>query len=233
MNRYALKFYKTGNMRFISHLDLQRMFRRCLRRADIRPAFTQGFNPHERLNLVQPLTLGFEGKNEIFEIISEYGYSPEELIERLNSTLPEGIRFFDCKTLTMSSKNLSSVVKSAEYEIIFKYQNPDNHQIDIEKFLNKEEITILKKDKKTKQLKEKNVKDMVYSFRIEEYGEGSLKLNARLACAGNNSLNPSSLCEAFASFCGIEFLKDESHFTRLGFYYDKEGRDEDLWNIED
>ena len=39
MNRYVLRFYKRGNMRFISHLDLGRLFKRAIRKAGIAIAF--------------------------------------------------------------------------------------------------------------------------------------------------------------------------------------------------
>ena len=67
MHRYLLGFYKKGNMRFISHLDLQRLFKRCIKRAGIEVAYSNGFNPHEKINIVHPLSLGFETDRDYFE----------------------------------------------------------------------------------------------------------------------------------------------------------------------
>ena len=78
MSRYVLTFYKKGNMRFISHLDMQRLFRRVLYRANIPLEFSQGFNPHPITNLVQPLSLGFEAEKD---------YSFDEANEAINNYL--------------------------------------------------------------------------------------------------------------------------------------------------
>ncbi|MBQ1888680.1 MAG: DUF2344 domain-containing protein, partial [Firmicutes bacterium] len=47
MNRYVLRLTKYGNMRFISHLDLHRLFKRSLKKAGIPVDYSKGFNPHE------------------------------------------------------------------------------------------------------------------------------------------------------------------------------------------
>ena len=57
-------------MRFISHLDVQRLFKRALRRADVELLYSHGYNPHPKINIVQPLSLGFESKSDYFEIIT-------------------------------------------------------------------------------------------------------------------------------------------------------------------
>ena len=47
MNKYLLRFYKRANMRFISHLDLGRLFRRAIKKAGIDVEYSQGFNPEK------------------------------------------------------------------------------------------------------------------------------------------------------------------------------------------
>ena len=67
MYRYYLEFSKTGNIRFISHLDLLRLFKRTFKRSGIELVYSQGFNPHPKLGFAQPLSLGYEGLAEILE----------------------------------------------------------------------------------------------------------------------------------------------------------------------
>ena len=92
LHRYLLGFYKKGNMRFISHLDLQRLFKRCIKRARIDVAYSNGYNPHEKINIVHPLSLGFETERDYFEMDTLRPYGEDELVESMNLALPEGIR---------------------------------------------------------------------------------------------------------------------------------------------
>ena len=55
-----IKFCKTGNLQFVSHLDLQRTFHRVLVRANIPMWYTKGFNPHAKLVFGLPLSVGTE-----------------------------------------------------------------------------------------------------------------------------------------------------------------------------
>ena len=99
MHRYLFGFCKKGNMRFISHLDLQRLFKRCIKRAGIVPAYSKGFNPHEKINIVHPLPLGFETDCDYFEMDTEQPYPEQQLVDSMNLALPEGIRFTFCREI--------------------------------------------------------------------------------------------------------------------------------------
>jgi radical SAM-linked protein len=65
--RLRITFAKTEAMRFTGHLDLHRTWERCFRRARLPLAYTQGFNPHPRLNLAAALPLGFTSQGEMID----------------------------------------------------------------------------------------------------------------------------------------------------------------------
>jgi len=79
-------------MRFISHLDLMRLFMRALRRAGLPIKMTEGFNPHPKLSIKRALKLGVESDNEEAVIVLKELISPEEFKERLQKQLPQGIQ---------------------------------------------------------------------------------------------------------------------------------------------
>jgi radical SAM-linked protein len=84
-------FTKQGLMKYISHLDLMRLFMRSFRRADLPVKITQGFSPHIKLSLKRALKLGIESENEQATVILKQPVSPEEFGRRLNEQLPEGM----------------------------------------------------------------------------------------------------------------------------------------------
>jgi radical SAM-linked protein len=84
-------FAKQGLMKYISHLDLMRLFMRGFRRAELAVKITQGFSPHIKLSIKRALKLGLESENEEALVILKQAIDPEEFKRRLNQQLPEGI----------------------------------------------------------------------------------------------------------------------------------------------
>ena len=87
----TVTFCKKGLMKFISHLDLMRLFQRALKRADLPIAYTCGFSPHPKMSFKNALKLGLESENEEAVFYINGWMKPEEFKMRLQSQLPEGI----------------------------------------------------------------------------------------------------------------------------------------------
>jgi radical SAM-linked protein len=69
------------------------MFQRALVRAGVKVAYSQGFNPHLRMSLVLPRSVGVESDDEILCLWLEEGDEniPEGNVEHLKDEMPEGI----------------------------------------------------------------------------------------------------------------------------------------------
>ncbi|MDD5422254.1 MAG: TIGR03936 family radical SAM-associated protein [Candidatus Omnitrophota bacterium] len=85
-------FSKTGNARFISHLDLMRLFQRASRRAALPVSVTKGFSPHLKISITRALKLGVEGMDQEAVFHMDKRLSPQEFIGKINEQLPEGVR---------------------------------------------------------------------------------------------------------------------------------------------
>ena len=95
MYRVNFNFSKTGLMRYISHLDLMRLFARAMRRAEFPLKMTEGFSPHPKLSLKRALKLGIESEEEEASIVLKFPVTPEDFKNRLQKQLPEGIQVKD------------------------------------------------------------------------------------------------------------------------------------------
>ena len=84
-------------MKYISHLDLMRLFMRAMRRADLPLKMTEGFNPHPKFSIKRALKLGLESENEEASVVLKEPISPEDFKERLQRQLPEGIEIKDAQ----------------------------------------------------------------------------------------------------------------------------------------
>lgn len=87
----VIRFKKTGMMRYISHLDLLRLFHRASRRAGLPLFISEGFNPHPKIKIEPALKLGLEADGLRAEIILTEKILPNDVKERLEKELPAGI----------------------------------------------------------------------------------------------------------------------------------------------
>lgn len=89
--RLALWFAVPGQIRFLAHRDMLRLWRRALVRAGLPLRYSQGFNPHPRLTLPLPRSVGTAGRREL--LLVELSAAPPlaELRERLRRQLPPGL----------------------------------------------------------------------------------------------------------------------------------------------
>ena len=92
-------FSKTGDMRFISHLDLMRLLQRAVRRAGLPVAMTKGFSPHLRISVTRALKLGVasSGEEAVFHIDGDI--KPHDFADRINAKLPEGVKVLSAEEI--------------------------------------------------------------------------------------------------------------------------------------
>ena len=91
MYKVNFVFTKKGPLKYISHLDLMRLFTRSFRRAEFPLKITQGFNPHPKFSIKRALKLGIESDHEEALVVLTESICEEEFQERLQKQLPQGI----------------------------------------------------------------------------------------------------------------------------------------------
>ncbi|MFQ3619934.1 MAG: TIGR03936 family radical SAM-associated protein [Spirochaetales bacterium] len=89
--RYVISYEKVGKAAFIPHLSLLTIFERALQRSGFSCRFSTGFNPKPYIEFAQPLTLGYEGLEEVVSVELMEEIQDEYFLARFNSTLPEGL----------------------------------------------------------------------------------------------------------------------------------------------
>jgi radical SAM-linked protein len=107
--RYWIKFAKEGELRFISHLDLQRCWQRCIRRAGLPVAYSAGFNPHMRLSFASALPVGATSVAEYAEIWFTRPLAAGEW-QRLQEAMPEGFTLLGRREVPDGAASLMSLI---------------------------------------------------------------------------------------------------------------------------
>lgn len=100
--RLRIRFTKTGDLRWIGHLDLARAWERMLRRANLRLAFSEGFHPKPRINFPSALALGVEALDEVVELEVLGEVDVDFVEEGIRREMPAGMELLSIKSLSLS-----------------------------------------------------------------------------------------------------------------------------------
>ena len=210
--KVRVKFSKTGNMKFVGHLDVMRYFQKVNRRAGIDIAYSGGFSPHQIMSFASPLGLGLTSEGEYLDMELNSSGTSAMMMERMNAVMAEGFEVTGFRKLPDTAKTAMSIVAAADYQMTLKeaYQTLLPDQWQLEQFFSQESICVTKKTKKSE--KEMDIRPLIYGWRPAENG-----FWVRLASGSSDNLKPQLLLEALFRYWKSEFLPYAFAVHRLEF----------------
>jgi len=179
--RIWIKFSKDGLLRFLSHLDLLRLWQRALRRAGLPVAYSRGFNPHPRLSFASALPVGIASRAEYADLEFREEISAGD-IERLKSALPSGIDIVRWRRVPARAPSLMSLVRACLWTVPLPAGDLNRH---LERLQLSDELPVRRKTKKGEKIID--IKPHIYS--LEADGKGK-RLEMLLACGSEGSAKP-------------------------------------------
>ena len=99
--RYRLYFTKVERAKYLSHLELIKVFIRAFRRAEIDLVYSSGYHPMPKVSFAAALPVGTESLNEIVNVQIKNVQNTSLIINRLNEELPSGIRVFSIEEIPL------------------------------------------------------------------------------------------------------------------------------------
>jgi radical SAM-linked protein len=205
MHKLLVKFSKFEDMKFISHLDLMRLFERALRRAHIPISYTQGFNPHPRLSFAAPLALGAESFGDYLEMEVDERINAKNFVDDLNSVLPRGIQILDAKYINPQSKALMALVDWSQYEVMVKNLQPITQQqlkAAVEDILTSRSVEVIK-ESKDKLDKKVDIRPGI-DFIKPAVQDNNIILDMVIASGSRLNIRPELVVNAILSRLGIK-----------------------------
>lgn len=205
-----MKFEKIGNIKYVGHLDLLKVFQRTVKRADLPIAYSNGFNPHQQMSFALPLSLGSESQAEYIDIELTCDMDTDEIVARFNEAFPMGLRALSVKKVDELAKNGASMLYSAEYEITI------TDDIDVEKAVeimnNSDELVIEKKTKKS--IKDIDIKSDVIN--IQYVGNNTINTTIRTGSVKN--LKPDLIVQYIYKTLDVPYNKYGAKYMRLEMF---------------
>ncbi|NLK87679.1 MAG: DUF2344 domain-containing protein [Clostridiaceae bacterium] len=216
MSKIRVRFSRGEAVKFISHLDLMKVFERAIRRSGLPIDYSKGFNPHPQMVFGLPLPVGMTSDCEYADFTLAEETGTEEFMQRLNASLPEGIRV-TAAAVNNSKKNIMASIRGAEYLLqIFTNEvlSLENVSAGLENMLKCESIKVGKESKGKdgrRVLRETEIRPMILKAAIEPVrvlpegyeGFGSAYLiKAELKAGSEANLRPDLFLKAFAQQLG-------------------------------
>lgn len=217
--KYTVEYAKRDEARFLSHLEVSRVFERAFRRAALPLALSQGFNPHPYLSFALPLGVGIASRSEYLEAELSQTISEFEVASRLKEELPGG---FVVKAVTMSPETgraLSGLVEAAVYQALpFWKPQPESGLIQnvVSELMAGEEILAADRGK------ERNIREGVWRLRVKA-GRLGTSITMLLAAGSRLHVRPEWVVAALTRLGG--WTEDRPPLlTRLGLFRCRGGR---------
>ena len=141
MNRLRVRFKRGAEVRFISHLDIIRLWQRAFSRAGVALAYSEGFNPHPRISLAVPLALGITSEAELMDVFLASYISPHSFTSLVSRQLPPGIGILQVYQIAATLPSLQSQVRYAEYRVeVAAKEGPEDVEAALAALLAKEHL---------------------------------------------------------------------------------------------
>ena len=187
---FLFRFEKKGPLRFISHLDLTRLFHRAFLRGGIPLKYSEGFSPHPKFSLALPLSVGTESECEwaCVTLKEQSGFTAESLQKALSEQMPAGLSIL---RVVPAEAKLSQIA-FASYQITLPRTDPLLSPA-IQAFF-QGPVVIKRKNKKGKWV-EKELSEGIHSLSCNEKNTG-LEIDCCLAASGESYLKPEALLQA-------------------------------------
>jgi len=162
-------------LRFLSHAETMRLFRRACVRAGVKVAYSQGYNPHQRMSLVLPKSVGVESDDEMLCLWLAEGETGIDK-EALRGELPDGIEIISVETT--QAKNIPEPI-SARY--VMKVRTNDvirQHACDI---LAGDKIIVNRRTGEDSKTKLVDIRPFVESIEVERE---QVAVDCKISAAG-------------------------------------------------
>jgi radical SAM-linked protein len=191
VQRLRFIFSKTGPTRYIGHLDVARALERALNRAKIPLAYTQGYNKRPRMQLADPLPLGFTSECEIADIWLMEAVEPEKAHDMMMSRMAPGIEIFEVAEIPLSAPATQTLTAEARYEVIVLDPiEKTDLQSRIDAFLSAETV------ERERRGKVYDLRALVLDLTLDESEDGALRIHMHLYLMPGKTGRPDELIDA-------------------------------------
>ncbi len=210
MQRLRIRFSRGEEIKFISHLDIMRLWERALRRAEISLAYSEGFSPHPRISLAAPLAVGVTSEAELMDVFVTRLVSPHWFTTAVSQQLPPSIEILGVYQVALTMPSLQSQVRYAEYGVeVETEEGPKDIESAVSSLLSVEHLP-WHHQRDTGQ-RSYDLRTLIDDLWLVDWCDQYCTIGMRLRCDSGGSGRP----EQVASALGFTHYPQSIHRTKL------------------
>jgi radical SAM-linked protein len=210
MQRLRIKFSRSTEIKFISHLDMVRLWERALRRAGVPLTYSQGFSPHPQISIAVPLSIGMTSEAELMDITCDRTLTPHWIIDTLKQQLPKGIDIINVSQIAPSVPSLQSQVRFTEYRVeLMTNKRREEVELSVANLLSLANLPW--QHKRDTGVKTYDLRPLVTQISLLDWQPGCVTLAMRLRCDNLGSGRPEQVTAAL----GFTEYPETIHRTAL------------------
>lgn len=194
MIKYRFCYAKYGEAKYVSHLDLIRLFSRSFKRAHIPLTYSEGFNPHPKLAIGLPLSVGVTSECELMDAETDRPLTKND-IEALNRSLPMGLHISGLAEIIPGTKKLSDI-RWAQYRVTVAC--PPISKEKIEAFTERSSVVVEKKTKR--KTEETDILPDIYALTVDGADDDGIMLTMTLSAGPAANLKPELVLSAMEQY---------------------------------
>lgn len=214
-----MQFCKTREGRFLSHLDLMHTWERVIRRSQLPLAYSQGFNPHPKINFASACAVGTTSDGEYMDMELTQELPVEQVEEMLQAVMPLAFRVSAMKVVSGKAPSLMSIIQRARYVLQLELvEEVSQEQLDaaVENFWQQEEIVIYRYKKNSKDKKPVNIRPGVYELELTAEGKNAL-LHIQVQSGNEGNIRPEEVAYGLMA-TGMPMVQHVVRIHRQGLY---------------
>ena len=218
-----IKYAKTPEGRFLSHLDMARTMERAFRRARLPLAFSEGFNPHPKFSFGSALAVGVTSEGEYLDIELREDLPVEEVRFRLEAALPSGLKLLEIKKLAKRGESLTAQINMARYVLeipLEKMVSQAQLEEAITAILSEPALTVARQGKKGQ--REVNIRDGIFNLK-GKVGDNIVLLEMDLQTGSEGNVKPEEVLQILRDKGNIP-LGPFARLHRQGLFIRKDDR---------
>ncbi|WKY45828.1 TIGR03936 family radical SAM-associated protein [Eubacteriaceae bacterium ES2] len=212
MPRVQYQFKRDERLRFLSHLDQQRLFARAFRRAGFDVLYSQGFNPHPKMSFALAMSVGLTSDCEYGEVVIGTEIELADFVENLNAVLPAGLEVVRACICNEQQKSLSANLKKSSYDVQIKL-NSEIGKRELEEsilhFLDQAHIEIEKRNKRGKKVVQ-DIKPYIESIIVGQIADEKASLEINVRYDDQKTVKPDLILTSFNDHEMKAFLIDST-----------------------
>ena len=182
VQRIRFQIGRSGDSRFLSHLEIKDAWIRALRRAKAPIAYSQGFHAQPKVTFSTACPVGEESRGDYMDVLLDHYDNVDALLERFRATVPPGLEVYAAYEMPLRGPSLMSLVEGFTYTLS-PPDAPEDLSAVIEALLGQDEIIVQRKTraskpkrrgkgrgKPRKELAEFNIRPMIRALALEHTG---------------------------------------------------------------